>query len=312
MKRKSGIVWVLVVLMALLTSCGKAEEPAASPEPVTEEISAWDYDMKTHTLYINTDAAMDAYLPDKENEEGTTTNAPWAEYLQKIENIVVGDDVSYIGDYAFAFCGSLRTVIVGKGVGELGWRCIYRSSDWENHSDLVLIFNCAQVPSSGIDVFGYTWDNPNALVYVPDDLQEGWKGIVGDRPMRIANMNGNSESSGQNETGACGDSGWSVRIGDFDAMCDGLEQNVMESTPVADGSQFEGFRLSAMIEFANQDPSKTVWVHFAGSGVSAQEVTNTQDTFIVYKRDGNHMGGPYLIYEGRLFDEVPVIEVKFE
>lgn len=177
MRKRSLTIWVLVLMMALLTSCGAASQ-----------VSAWEYDAETHTLYINSDKAMQAYVPDKENEEGTTTNAPWAAHLPEIENIVVGDEVTYIGEYAFAFCSSLKTVVAGKGVQELGERCIYRSGDFENKSDMALIFNRARVATFGEDVFGYTWDNGNAVLFVPVDQQIEWRAILGDRPMRIANM----------------------------------------------------------------------------------------------------------------------------
>lgn len=150
---------ICLLLMGTLCACSKPD---------------WKYDAKTHTLTVNSNTVMAAYAPDAENENGATTNAPWAEYLPEIETIVIGNNVTFIGDYTFAFCPLLKNVTVGENVISLGWRCFYRCSDWEGKSDITFTFNGTKMPTLGIDVFGYTWDNPNMKLYVSADTQASW------------------------------------------------------------------------------------------------------------------------------------------
>jgi len=136
------------------------EEPAEqAPEPKPAD---WAYDEATKTLYVHAD--MGAFEPDAPDFDGTTSNTPWAEHLPEIEAIVVGDGVTFIGDYAFAFCPNLKSVEAGKNVGSLDFRCFFKCGDFDNDSSIDLRFN--STPEYGDDVFGYTWDNPNVVVYV--------------------------------------------------------------------------------------------------------------------------------------------------
>ena len=185
--KKKLIVFVMLISMHVAAGCGQAGT-ATVEATATPQVSDWEYDAATKTLVVNNDAAMENYFPNKQNEEGTITNAPWADYLSEIEVIVVGDDVTYIGDYAFAFAAALKEVTVGTGVNALNWRCFYRCGDWENQPELRMTFNCASLPSFGEDVFGYTWDNNNAWLNVPEDQQEGWYSYLGNYAINIENL----------------------------------------------------------------------------------------------------------------------------
>ena len=73
--------------------------------------------------------------------------------LARIEHIVVGDDVTLISDYAFAYASALKQITIGKGVSALN-RCLYRCGNWGAGEDLEVVVNCAVMPT-GEDVMGY-------------------------------------------------------------------------------------------------------------------------------------------------------------
>ena len=184
MKKPLTLV-IAVIMMISLTACGKNDdaivEQTNETQPIKELTEApeseqkdWEYDALTHTLYVNVD--MGEFEPDAPDFDGTASNAPWAEYLQKIENIVVGDGVTRIGEYAFAFCSNLKSVEVGKNVTALDFRCFFKCGDFDNDLSIDMHFN--STPEFGEDVFGYTWDNPNVVIYVPDDMKEYWAEFI--------------------------------------------------------------------------------------------------------------------------------------
>lgn len=179
MKRIIVILLAFAMIMSL-AGCGNetAQETTAPTEVeatvTAEPVPDWEYDEASKTLYVNVD--MGAFQPDAPDFDGTSSNAPWAEYLGEIENIVVGDDVTFIGDYAFAFCTNLKNVEVGSNVGALDFRSFFKCGDFENGSNINMYFN--STPSFGDDVFGYTWDNPNVVIYVPDEMKEHWAQFI--------------------------------------------------------------------------------------------------------------------------------------
>ncbi|MDI9504746.1 MAG: leucine-rich repeat domain-containing protein [Bacillota bacterium] len=163
-------------------SLGEPErrENTSGPVHVTE---GWHYDESTRTLTIDSDAAMVAYQPDQENAEAATqTNAPWAANLAQIEHIIVGDNVTLLSDYAFAYASALKQITIGKSVSTMGFRCLYRCGGWNAGEDLEIIVNCDVMPALGEDVMGYTWDNPHTFLTVPVSQAEQWKAeLVGSR-----------------------------------------------------------------------------------------------------------------------------------
>ena len=171
MKKSLKMTMAVTVLLALgmALCCGFAAAEQAN----------WTYDEGTKTLYVNAD--MGAFEPDIPDFDGATSNAPWAAYLPEVENIVVGDDVTEIGDYAFAFCPNLKNVEVGQNVTALDNRCFFKCGDFDNDSSIDFHFNSMPAFVGGFvdgDIFGYTWDNPNAIIYVPDDMKEYWAEFI--------------------------------------------------------------------------------------------------------------------------------------
>lgn len=173
--KKITLVMIAVIMLFSMTACeGSQAEPQQTAQQTPEPQPGWEYDASSKTLYVNDD--MGAFEPNAPDFDGTTSNTPWAEYLPEIENIVVGDDVTIIGDYAFAFCTNLKNIEVGKNVTSLDFRCFFKCGDFDNDSNIDMHFN--STPGFGEDVFGYTWDNPNVVIYVPDDMKDYWAQFI--------------------------------------------------------------------------------------------------------------------------------------
>ncbi|MBN2878378.1 MAG: hypothetical protein JXN65_02000 [Clostridia bacterium] len=180
--KKLMIAMLILVMIFSVTACSKEttdvptdeSTPEAAQTQAPEQQADWEYDQATKTLYVNAD--MGGFEPDAPDFDGTTSNVPWSEYLPEIENIVVGDDVSYIGDYALAFCTNLQNAEIGPNVGSLDFRCFFKCGDFDNDSSIDFHFN--STPQFGEDVFGYTWDNPNVTIYVPDDMKDYWADFI--------------------------------------------------------------------------------------------------------------------------------------
>lgn len=160
--------------------------PAVVSDIQAKPLAGWQYDKTTRTLTITSDEAMINYAPDQENAEmAKQTNAPWADSLSQIEQIVVSDSVTHISDYAFAYASALKQVTIGKGVTSLGWRCLYRCGNWQAGRDLEIFIRCTTMPTMGTDAFGYTWDNPHAFLNVPISQIDQWNKLMGEYAIRI-------------------------------------------------------------------------------------------------------------------------------
>ncbi len=71
----------------------------------------YELNLYTGTLTINGSGDMGSY---------SSGGAPWFLYKDSITSIVVGDDVTSIGDFTFEGCTSLTTIHFGRSVGSFG------------------------------------------------------------------------------------------------------------------------------------------------------------------------------------------------
>ena len=76
----------------------------------------WNYDAATKTLTFSGTAIPSYYDPDER---------PWIAYVAEVENIVIEDDVTSIGNYAFYDCDGMTTVTIGSGVTYIGMDVFY-------------------------------------------------------------------------------------------------------------------------------------------------------------------------------------------
>ena len=78
----------------------------------------WTYNKTSHTLTIGGTGAMQDLLWDNTNNVAPAT--PWDAYKEVTTTIVIGNDVTYIGAYAFYGHTALTSVSIGSGVTTIG------------------------------------------------------------------------------------------------------------------------------------------------------------------------------------------------
>ena len=88
----------------------------------------WSYDTSTKELTISGSGAMMYYGSAEDNNHQWHSTAPWSHFDSEIEKVIVGDDVTYIGSYAFAYCTALTSVSLPASVTALGNYVCYSSN----------------------------------------------------------------------------------------------------------------------------------------------------------------------------------------
>ena len=78
----------------------------------------WFFDEKTKTLFIRGSGEMKDYEWDDDDDDEPTT--PWYSKREQIENVVIGEGITTIGDYAFSKCSSLTSITIPNSVATIG------------------------------------------------------------------------------------------------------------------------------------------------------------------------------------------------
>ena len=108
MERKTKkIISLLLCLLLLLQMAPMKAEAVASG---TSGAAAWTLDAEG-TLTVS-GGEMENYTAAAEQ--------PWAEYAQQIQKVIIGNNVTRVGDYAFAGCSNLAEVSIGSSVYTIG------------------------------------------------------------------------------------------------------------------------------------------------------------------------------------------------
>ena len=116
MKKTNKILSVFMALIMIISiiPMSSITASAADYSGTCGENLTWTFDEKTSTLTISGTGAMynDYYY--------YAGSRPWDNYYQDIKNVVVGDNVTTIGDYAFYSHGSLEKITIGNSVTTIG------------------------------------------------------------------------------------------------------------------------------------------------------------------------------------------------
>ena len=96
-----------------LTTVTTSSSVPTSSENKCGQSLTWQYDSSTHTLTISGTGEMYNY-----NE--TDKKAPWSNMSDSIQNVIVSDGVTYLGENAFNGCGALTKVNVPISVTHIG------------------------------------------------------------------------------------------------------------------------------------------------------------------------------------------------
>lgn len=112
--------------------------------------ATWQYLEDQYNMIISGTGAMTDY-------SSSMTDIPWIAYQTNIRQVVIGDEITHVGNWAFQGCTDLRSVVIGEKVMSIG----NGSFDNCTNDD----FNKLNIPNSvqtiGIDAF-----SNNHLKYV--------------------------------------------------------------------------------------------------------------------------------------------------
>ena len=95
-------IW-LIALIGLITALGAAAQNSGNTGPLR-----WEYNAGTNTLSITGTGAMPNYA--------FTDDQPWKAFQSGIKTVIIGDNVTTIGEHAFAACNALQNVTLGSRV----------------------------------------------------------------------------------------------------------------------------------------------------------------------------------------------------
>ena len=95
-------IW-LIALIGLITALGAAAQNSGNTGPLR-----WEYNAGTNTLSITGTGAMPNYA--------FTDDQPWKAFQSEIKTVIIGDNVTTIGERAFAACKALQNVTLGSRV----------------------------------------------------------------------------------------------------------------------------------------------------------------------------------------------------
>ena len=103
MKRIKQITGWIITLVGLMTALGAAAQNSGNTGPLR-----WEYNAGTNTLSITGTGAMPNYA--------FTDDQPWKAFQSGIKTVIIGDNVTTIGELAFAACKALQNVTLGSRV----------------------------------------------------------------------------------------------------------------------------------------------------------------------------------------------------
>ena len=122
MKKTMKKLFALALCLLLL---GAVMLPAGAVGGVDGNVT-WDYDSETKTLTISGNGKISDYRDEVEYEPGVWhTNAPWGDYYNEAETLVIEPGVTSIGMWAFSNFLKLKTVSLPSTLAFLG--------DWAFH-----------------------------------------------------------------------------------------------------------------------------------------------------------------------------------
>ena len=95
--------------------------PEKAAEDACGEDLTWRFDEETATLYIEGEGDMWDFVEwDEDYQSYNFSYIPWKNYSTKIENIIIADGVTSIGDWAFYDCSSLTSIEIPDSVTSIG------------------------------------------------------------------------------------------------------------------------------------------------------------------------------------------------
>ncbi len=116
MKKFISIILSVVMLLSIV---GGINLTAFAESGSCGDGVMWDFNADTKTLTISGSGAMTDYTSIDDN------NRPWKAYRDSINNLVISEGVTAIGNYSFTFCGNLSEITVPQSVTAIGNQVFY-------------------------------------------------------------------------------------------------------------------------------------------------------------------------------------------
>ncbi len=135
--------------------------------------ATWSYNASTHTLTISGTGATKDYR-DTTNKILRTEQAPWIEYKEQIQKVVVNSGITEIGDYAFFECVALTSVSLPDTLQKLdGWGGAVGNVDktYGCFQSCTALENIT-LPSSLLEIESYVFNGCTALkkIEIPNNV----------------------------------------------------------------------------------------------------------------------------------------------
>ena len=152
MKKKVLTVLVTALMIAVLIPLLTVFVSAADDYGFFGEKDCLKWEVKGDTLTITGSGAMPDY--------NGWSKYPWSDSWRSIKNVVIGDEVTHIGSYAFDTYYFTESIKLGDGVKSIGKYAFYKTM-YNSGSDLVIPEN---VTSIGDYAFAYLYNLKDVVI----------------------------------------------------------------------------------------------------------------------------------------------------
>ena len=181
-----GMAAMLVLLLVLLTGTALAADDEIAGADFNDGKMHWAISAD-HVLTISGTGEMPNYT--------SSAQAPWYSYRSQIESILVEDDVTALGNYAFYECSMATSVSLPSSLNTLGESCFYGCSKLKiiNIPDGITaipdrcFLSCSSLESidlpDSVRTFGdYAFSNSSRLksITIPEGVTELSYGLFSD------------------------------------------------------------------------------------------------------------------------------------
>lgn len=171
---KKSVLILLSLLIVLTTVLFTSQTASAETYSGScGDSTYWNYDSTTKTLTISGTGTMKNYSSSKLGYTGKSiTTAPWRTYYNQIEEVVVENGVTNIGQFAFTNCNKIKTAYIADTVENIGYEAFsYCSSlnQIELSKNLKVIGSCAfwgcnnlreiRLPNTVTDIYSGAFGN---------------------------------------------------------------------------------------------------------------------------------------------------------
>lgn len=166
-----GVLVVALVLLGLLViglASGGGEEEPTEPEAIGDtcgDYAEWSVDLEENKLRITGARWMYDYR-NPEDPADTRDLPPWAEYADQISVVEISEDITGIGEYAFAGMNYLKKAYIGGRV-EVISRGAFQNAGLTNVSFI------SATPTVETEGPGGTYEGTSALRYIEEDAFSG-------------------------------------------------------------------------------------------------------------------------------------------